>query len=349
MHTVTFTAPYICPREPVHTPLRRRTHLQRVDFEELSLAFRRARRARATAAYEEPGRRAVYKWEALLREQGLSAVEWFKKTDASIHQSDGHLTHEELDAALRLLNRGGVGAGETPFNPYELLGLRDRRREDASPSLPEETDNGDGGGGGGGGGEEGNDASQDHESGGERREEAASSSASGGEIEITLAEVEAAYAAFQLAHSEGSNAVDEFYQSAATIDDDTIGDGDGDGDYDEAIRKIMHAQTAADPKAETAAAAASAAAERKDRAAQRRRRALLSYREAYAAFPSLHCAAVRRAFECLGDPWQRRNFDLYGHPLGPRSQRSPPFTVSRVYVFFSSGSTWDGENNAERR
>ena len=63
-----------------------------MDFEELSAAFRRARRARATEAFEAPGRAAVAKWEALLRRLSLGADEWFRLVDGAIHERDGHLT-----------------------------------------------------------------------------------------------------------------------------------------------------------------------------------------------------------------------------------------------------------------
>ncbi len=76
-----------------------------VDSNELTMAFRRARRARAGRKYEEMGRNVVYKLEHLMKLQNMTPAQWFEHMDGGVNpnpgaKSDGRVTNLELRQGL---------------------------------------------------------------------------------------------------------------------------------------------------------------------------------------------------------------------------------------------------------
>jgi Ca2+-binding EF-hand superfamily protein len=76
-----------------------------VDSNELTMAFRRARRARAGQKYEQLGRNVVYKLEHLMTLQNMTPAQWFEHMDGGANskpgaKSDGRVTNLELRQGL---------------------------------------------------------------------------------------------------------------------------------------------------------------------------------------------------------------------------------------------------------
>lgn len=72
-----------------------------IDPQELESAFRRARRTRASAGFEEDARHAMTKLLRLMEAHNLSPLEWFREMDQSqLGKGDGRITRFELERGL---------------------------------------------------------------------------------------------------------------------------------------------------------------------------------------------------------------------------------------------------------